>query len=91
MLSPSGWEEYIGGLKDAGEVTVTLNYVKTQVAALIAQQGINQYFKITLGDGSTIAFQGFIDEFGGEIPVDKQISNDVSCVVTGPVTFTAGS
>lgn len=87
--STSLFHEYISGFKDGGEVNFELNYYKTEHATLDGLQGVQPMFwKVTLPDGSTDQFPGFLDALGASIPNEDKITSKGTLKVTGAPTFT---
>lgn len=92
--SANEFKEWLPGFADAGEVEFNVVYTKAQCASLysIVANGDIYYFVLTLRDGSTWAFYGFIKNFGTEVEYeDSVIENEISIRVTGKPTFAVGS
>lgn len=93
LTSPSNTEECQAGMVGEDAMKLGIIYAKAQHAALLAiavSATPNYYWKITLSDGSTALFLGYISEFG-QIPkakVDDIYENDLHLQPVGPVTFT---
>ena len=82
------FHEYISGFRDGGEVTFELNYFKTEHATLDGLQGVTPMFwKVTLPDGSTSTFPGFLDSLGVSIPIEDKMVTKGAIKVTGAATF----
>lgn len=92
MDSTEAWKEFIAGLKDAGEASLTLLYEKANTATLMGAVGAaNEVWTITLPDGSTFACSGFIKSLGGESPQEDKISQTATVRFSGEPTFTPGT
>jgi hypothetical protein len=50
-------------LKTMPQITATVAYATDAIEVLFAQVGVNQPVVVTLPDGSTVAFWGWIEEF----------------------------
>ena len=93
MDSINKFREFLAGMADGGEITITANYDGS--AAGIAnslntayQLGAAETWTITLSDTSTWASSGFITNLGMPIPFDDKITQDITIKCTGVPTFT---
>ncbi len=91
--SDSGWAEFKSGVwKEGGSVDVELNYVKTLGTLIYTTLlGSEQFYKLTLKDGSTFIFPGIITDAGGAIPKDDRVTQTFKIDIIGQVYFTAGT
>lgn len=100
--SPDFHKDYIPGLYEPGTIPFTYRYTKTQFALLEAiyqlatvaatRASATKYWKVTLGDGSVAAFQGFLTKH--DLPVEgEEDSPVVECElqVIGKMTWTSGA
>jgi len=88
--SADGWKEYIGGLKDGGEVGYKINWdpADSQHDTLVAAVGEKKYWKITFPDGtSTATFQGVMTKYAPEMPLDDKMTAEIGIKVSGKVTW----
>jgi hypothetical protein len=93
----SAAQTYTAGLIEPGEAKFTVQYDKTQSAAIYALLRAPKGFKIgypdhsgtVVTDGSGFTFNGFVQEIGAESPIDDLCTNEVTVKVSGPVTHTA--
>ncbi|MPZ58438.1 MAG: hypothetical protein GEU91_18485 [Rhizobiales bacterium] len=87
MNSPEQWREFIGGLKDGGEVAIELNYVPGSAtsALLIGEiaQAAARTYRITFVDASVWLFSGIMTGFESEAPVDDKMTATAIFKVTG--------
>jgi hypothetical protein len=84
------------GRGDPGEITVGLQYGRTQFNTLWGywHAGTQVYWKITVSDGSVLGpFFGHISDETLEIPSDDPITSPITidCSLEGSETFTPGS
>lgn len=91
--SPNAWREFIGGMKDGGEVSLELNFVpgSASTARLIAafEQQAAISCKIVFPDSpaTTWTFDTIITEFAPEAPLDDKMAASVTLKVSGQPTF----
>lgn len=94
--SEDGWREFIGGLKDGGEVSVELNYDPRKHDALVADfddteaRDYKMVFPAPAGGGSW-EFKALLTGFSQEAPVDDKLSAELTFKVTGKPTITPGA
>lgn len=64
LESPDEWKQYIPGLKDGGEASITLNYVPSASDALFTafNAGAGKY-QITFPNGVRMRFDGFFTAY----------------------------
>ena len=90
LESPDKFKEYIAGLADGGDASISLNYKPAAsdalVAAFIAETGD---FRVLFPDGDTfLDFAGIVTEWSpGELTSDGAMSCTFSVKATGPVTL----
>lgn len=86
--SPNGYMEFLGGLKDPGEVSFDVNYDPEQHDALVADfedQAIN--YKVTFPNGTTWTFPAILTGFEPDAPYDDKLSASISLKVSGKPTI----
>lgn len=91
------WQEFIKGLKAAGEVNFTINYVPTGSTHNAATGVIADFANDTTIDtwtlvfpdsgATTWSFSGFVKKFAPKAPVDGKLSADITLQVTGQPTL----
>jgi hypothetical protein len=97
LLSPSATREYRPGLIKPGKCTFKLIFNATQKAQIFSLMmgRTTCLWKITYPDGASVSstetFQGYINGYSGENPIENNIMADVSIKASGPITFTGGS
>jgi predicted secreted protein len=91
--SANGWREFIGGLKDAGEVTISINYDPTKHDVLVADfedtapRNYQMVFPQSLGEWD---LKLILTEFSQQAPSDDKLSAELKFKVSGKPTVTAG-
>ena len=87
LQSTDKYRTYIGGLKDAGEASFTLNYATAQYAKLQTdfEDADPVPYKIILSDtaGTSFEFAGIVTAVPLEIPFDEKITAEVTIKITG--------
>jgi len=92
--SLNGWREFIGGLKDGGEVSLNVNYDPRKHDVLVSD------FEDTLPRDYKLTFPGTLGEwqiklilsgFSQEAPVDDKLSAELKFKVSGKPTIIPGS
>jgi len=95
--SPNKYREFIKGLKDGGEVEITLNYdpgAATHAAldADFEEDDLRDYQVVILpgdADEHTWAFSGLITDLGDEYPIDDKMERSATFKISGKPTLTA--
>lgn len=91
--SPNDFKEYIGGFKDAGEISIAGN-IKNEATvekllALANSRAVRSWI-VTYPSGATWAFNAFVKSFkDGEKTVDGLASFSASLRVSGAPVYTA--
>ena len=91
MGSPDQVKEYIAGLTDFGEVSLTMNWVPGAATDLFIEtwrEGGNERrsVRITTPNNKTYTFLGFILGYTGSIPVGDLMEAELNLKVAGAVT-----
>jgi hypothetical protein len=83
--SPGGYKEYIPGLREGGEVPVTLNFIPSATDSLLAAFNSNTVdsWRITLSNGVTCTFAGFVKSHSPATPRDDKMTLDAVIKVSG--------
>lgn len=92
--SEGQWREFIGGLKDGGELSMEVNFDPALHASLLDLLSVTRLMKIVLpaaADDTEVAFSGHISGISGAAPVDDKLSATVTVKVSGPVEITVGT
>lgn len=90
-LSPDGYREFIGSLRDGGESTLTFNYTETGAALLQTLFAAEvEEFKITLAGGATIVFDALVTAIElDEVVVDDKMGMNMTLKVSGKPVYSA--
>lgn len=92
----ANWMEFIGGLKDGGEVTFSLIYdpaTQTQSASAsgglltLLGSGSTNNFQLYFPSSNTFTFAGLVTKFAPTAPLNDKLTADVTIKVSGAVTF----
>lgn len=95
--SPDQYREFVPGLKDGGEVVITINYdpgnsTHTALDADFEEQELRAYQVVVLPgetDEHTWEFSGFLTAIGDEFPVDNRMERTATFKISGKPTLTA--
>jgi len=94
--SPDGYMEFIGGLKDGGEISLELNYDPTETTHDLDadfESDVPLDYRIVLLPGTpdehTWDFKGIITEIGDEFPYDDKMARSITIKVSGKPVLTA--
>lgn len=92
MSSTSRHREYIGGLRDAGEITAELNYAPGSAGddQLLLAYNDDDYWpiKITFHNSDTWTANAFITAYEPSMPNEDKMTLSVTFKLTGVPTFT---
>jgi predicted secreted protein len=95
--SPNMWRERIKILKDAGEVSFSINYIPTNstqnagtgMLADFANDTTNDTWTLVFPDSAatTWTFAGAVTKFAAKAPIDDRLTADISLQVMGQPTL----
>ncbi|WTW96606.1 phage tail tube protein [Streptomycetaceae bacterium NBC_01309] len=89
--SPNQWMQFLGGLKDAGEVSVDVNYDPAEHDTLIADFDDEEprNYRVVFPDTGTTTweFAGIMTGFEPDAPYDDKLTASLTFKVTGPPTL----
>ncbi|WP_327268813.1 phage tail tube protein [Streptomyces sp. NBC_01218] len=89
--SPNGWMQFLGGLKDPGEVSADINYQPTLHDLLVEdfEDTAPRNYKIVFPDeeSTTWAFPAILTGFEPEAPYDDKASASLTFKVSGKPTI----
>lgn len=91
--SVDGWREFIGGLKDGGEVSIELNYdprIHDTLVEDFEDTEPRDYKMVFPGGMGTWELKLILTGFSQEAPVDDKLSAELTFKVSGKPNITAG-
>lgn len=93
LKSPDGWKEFIAGLKEAGEASLTLNFVPSATDALFtAFTADSGKYEITFPNGVQMRFGGFFTAYNPpELTPDGKMEASATIKATSKPTLHAAS
>jgi predicted secreted protein len=95
LSSTGGYREFITGFRDAGTVTLTMNFTRATYDLMYSDFTSNeaQSYEIILPDGDSTSFEfcGLVTELPLEIPTDDKITANVTIKITGQVVINSGT
>jgi predicted secreted protein len=97
--SPGGWMEFIGGLKNGGEISLDLNYDPSETTHDLDDDfddTVPRNYRIIIlpdtEDEHTWQISGILTNLGDEFPYDDRMQRSMTVKVTGkPVLSQTGS
>lgn len=93
--SPDGWMQFLGGLKDGGEVSVDVNYDPGNHDALVADfdDSAPRHYQIVFPDdqATTWSFGAILTGFEPEAPYDDKLAASLTFKVSGKPTIAPGA
>lgn len=89
--STGGYREFIGGFRDAGTVTLNMNFTMATFNDFNEdfESATLQSYSIVLPDsgGTTFSFSGLVTDLGMAVPMDDKVTSDVTIKISGVVTL----
>jgi len=101
--SANGWREFIPGLRDGGEVSLTANWVPASatqdgtagVLSKFTDDALHNWQIITADDGSSgtmdIDFSAIVTDFSISLPLEEQAQLEFTLKISGAVTIAASA
>ena len=93
--STGGYREYIGGFRDGGTISISMNFTATTYIAMKTdfEDASSHNYEIVLPDttSTSLEFIGIVTECPLEISPDDKVTSSVTIKITGMVTVNAGS
>lgn len=89
--SSEQWREFVGGMKDAGELAMDINYDPAVHGTIFSNiGGAPIQHKITLTDAgaAVVTFDGIVTGFTATAPFDGKLAGTVTVKVSGKPTIT---
>jgi len=91
--STGGYREFITSFRDAGEVTLEMNFTRDGYMDLdddfASDSSVN--YQIVLPDtgNTTLDFAAYVTSLGMAVPMDDKVTASVTLKITGEVTLTS--
>lgn len=93
--STGGYREFITGFRDAGTISLVMNFTWASYSLMLADFDTNvaQNYEIVLPDGekTSMEFSGLVTEVPIEVPTDDKVTANVTIKISGQVVFESGS
>ena len=93
--STGGYKEFIGGLRDPGNVTFTLNFTRAayDLVNTMFESDVLESYQLLLPDpeNTSLEFDGLVTELPLNVPPEDRITCDVTIKVSGAVDVNSGS
>lgn len=93
--STGGFREFITGFRDAGTLTLAMNFTHDTYTAMKEdfENNAHVHYNITLPDAqfTSLEFAGLVTEIPLTIPTDDKVTADVTIKISGTVDLTSGT
>lgn len=93
--STDGYREFIAGFRDAGSVSLSMNFTRDTYEKMNtdfeSDQKVNYEIVLPDADNTSLEFTGLVTELPLEITGDDRITADVTIKISGKVTLNSGS
>ena len=93
--STDGYREFITGFRDAGTVTLSMNFTRSTYETMKGdfESNTKQNYEIVLPDDevTSLEFEGLVTECPLTIPPDDKITVEVTIKISAGVTLNSGS
>lgn len=92
--STGGYREFIAGFRDAGEVTLNMNFTIAGYLGMLDdfESEVLQTYQITLDESgineSEFEFTGLVTSLGMSVPMDDKVTSDVTIKISSTITIT---
>jgi predicted secreted protein len=94
-LDTEDYRTFIGGLRDNGELSLTLNWSRSVDSTFRTsfESDANDEWEVVLPDDDVTSFQfeGTITNLSMNIPIDDLITMDVTIKISGGISISSGS
>ena len=94
LSSLNGYKEFIAGMREAGSITLGMNFVRANYSLMKAdfESDVAKNYMIQLPDSVKTSFEfiGLVTELPLSITVKDAITADVTIIISGYVTLTDG-
>ena len=91
--SSSGYMGKLAGLRNAGEISITLVYDVTEATSVLLEGDLDiataHSYRITWGDasGTTVTFDGLVSSVGIATPIEDKVTQSFAIAIDGAITF----
>jgi predicted secreted protein len=93
--SVGGFREFITGFRDAGTVSLTMNFTRATYALMKSdfEANVAKSYQIILPDAAetSLEFLGLVTELPLTIPTDDKVTVDVTIKISGTVDLASGT
>jgi predicted secreted protein len=93
--SADGFREFIGGLRDGGEISIEGNFIQDDAGQLALLASLNsgavESFVILFTDSAQFAMSGIVTAFEVGAPMDDKISFSATIKISGKPVFTGAT
>lgn len=91
LQSPDKYREWIAGLKDSGELSLSMNFVRDAVDEFVVDfdSGEIKEAVITFPDNgaTSFTFDGFVSAMEIGVPLETKVPCETKIKITGPITL----
>lgn len=88
-----GYRQYIGGLREPGTVTLSMNFTRENYDLLNTDYESDEVQEYTIAlpddDQTTFTFNGLVTELPLSVPIGDKITCDVTIQISGKVNISA--
>jgi len=100
LLSPNYWREFLGGLKDSGNLTLNVNWITTDASHEVVWDAFDklptagdpqakQNFRLTYSTGEAQEFEGYVQNISPNADREAPYEATITVKITGPLTHPA--
>lgn len=91
--STGGYREFIGGFRDAGAVSLSMNFTLATYDDILIdfQASTSRLYQIVLPDtnNTTFEFSAWVTELSMEVPMDDKVTASVTLKIDGAITMSS--
>lgn len=93
QTSPSGFKEFINGLKEAGDISVDLQMLSggTDEVLLMSMLGTTQRVRVVYPSGANVVCDANISDWQPENPHDGKVTGSLKLKITGTIAINAAA
>lgn len=93
LNTTDGYMQFITGLKDAGDLSFTINFTSDEYDKLRQDFEGDQAkdYSLSLPEGTVIEFSGYVTELPLSVPVNDRVTADITIKISGKPTINPGS